>query len=202
VLYNGRTSSRVRRAVLVFAAVCCAGCSAGAPSTRLTILAVNPNVGRAVFHVACPGRGCAALAAEPNLVLRPKPFVCWGGSWSWWDLWITGRVGGRPVRTHVATCWTPQMRLIGKLGIARTLQAHLVPRRRRELVIGDRVTYPAGALRPGDLVVCHTYVKRLEADVPLVYELGGSGEGYGGTRIEFMLRVVRHPDGSVTASCV
>jgi hypothetical protein len=191
----------VRRVVLVAAVVCCAGCSSGAPATRLTILAVNPNVGRAVFHIACPSRACAALEAEPSLATRPKPFGCWGGPGSWWGLWITGRVQGRRVRTHVATCWTPQMRLIRKLGIARTLQAHLVPRRQREIVIGERVTYPAGALRPGDLVVCHTYVKRLEAGVPLIYELGGSGEGYGGARIEFMLRVVRHRDGSVTASC-
>jgi hypothetical protein len=187
--------------VLVAAAACCAGCSSGGPATRLTILAVNPNVGRAVFHVACPSRACAALEAEPSLATRPKPSVCWGGPESWWELWITGRVRGRPVHAHVATCWTPQMRLIGKLGIARTLQAHLVPRRRRELLIGEHVTYPAGALRPGDLVVCRTYVQRLEAGVPLIYELGGSGAGYGSKRIEFMLRVVRHRDGSVTASC-
>jgi hypothetical protein len=49
--------------------------------------------------------------------------------------------------------------------------------------------------------VSRTYVKRLEAGVSLIYELGGSGEGYGGKRIEFVLRVVRHHDGSVTATC-
>jgi hypothetical protein len=93
------------------------------------------------------------------------------------------------------------MRLIGKLGIARSLQAHLVPRRRQAIVIGERVTYPAGALRPGDLVACKTHRFRLRAGVPLIYEAGGSGEGWGGSRIEYMLRVVRHRDGSVTARC-
>ena len=191
----------MRRLVLLVVAACCAGCSSGRPATRLTILAVNPNVGRAVFQVACPGRACAALEAEPSLATRPKPFVCWGGPESWWELWITGRVRGRPVHAHVATCWTPQMPLIGKLGIAQTLKAHLIPRRRRMLVLGEHRTFPAETLRPGDLVLCTTHRYRLRAGVPLIYEAGGSGEGWGGKRIEYMLRVVRDRDASVTASC-
>jgi len=187
--------------LLLVAAVCCTACSSGRPATRLTILAVSPDAGRAVFHVRCPGRGCAAIEAEPQLALRPKPFVCHGGPWSWWDLWITGRIAGRPVRTHVATCWTPQMPLIGKLGIAQTLRAHLVPRRRRELMLGERATSPPGAPRPGDAVVCRTHWARLDDGVPLLYEGGGSASGYGNKRREVMLRVVRHRDGSVTATC-
>jgi hypothetical protein len=129
----------MRHAAWMMAAVICAGCAArSAPATQLTILAVNPAVGRAVFHVTCPGRACRAVTAEPDLALRPKPFGCMGGTFSWWDIWITGRVRNRPVHAHVSTCWTPQMRLIRKLGIARTLQAHLMPRRRREISIGER----------------------------------------------------------------
>ena len=178
---------------VVAAAAIAAGCGKSA-GTSLTILAVNPWVGRAEFHLTCappggdvprPARACAALSAEPSLATRPTAFVCRGGTFSWWDLTITGRVRGRRIHSHVDTCWTRQMRLVGKLGIARALQAHLVPRRRRKLVRGERQTFGPGALRPGDLVVCATGIKRLEAGVPLN---GRSGEGYGGT-----VPIVRSP---------
>jgi hypothetical protein len=191
---------------LVAAAAIVAGCGTSTRTT-LTILAVNPSVGRAEFHLTCapaggdvprPARACAALAAEPSLVTRPKPFVCRGGTFSWWDLTLTGRLRGRRIRSHVDTCWTPQMRLVGKLGIARVLQGHLVPRRRRELVAGERRTFGPGVLRPGDLVVCATHVVRLHAGVPLI---GDSGESYGGTVPIVALTLTRHRDGSVTAAC-
>jgi hypothetical protein len=91
------------------------------PSTDLTLLAVNPCVGRAAFHLACaptggdlgnPARACAALVARPQLVTSPKPFTCFGGTFSWWDISITGRLRGRRIHTHTSTCWTPQMAMI------------------------------------------------------------------------------------------
>jgi hypothetical protein len=119
---------RLRRIVIVMSrlllgflvAVLLAGCGSGAanPATDLRLLALNPFVGRAAFHLTCappggdlgnPARACAALAAQPRLVTRPKPFTCMGGTFSWWDVTITGRLQGRQVRTHTSTCWTPQM---------------------------------------------------------------------------------------------
>jgi hypothetical protein len=122
-------------------AVSLTGCGSGESSrpTKLTFLAVNPFVGRAAFHLTCsppggdlryPARACSAVAARPQLVANPKPFTCRGGPTSWWAITITGRLRGRQIRTHVATCWTPQMALIGRLGMGRQLQAHLLPQRR------------------------------------------------------------------------
>ena len=117
-----------------------AGCGSRAvtPSTDLTLLAVNQSVGRAALHLTCrpdggdlrnPARACAALAAQPELVTSPKPFTCFGGRFSWWDVTITGRLHGRPIRSHTSTCWTPQMAMIDRLGISwKSLQAHLLPR--------------------------------------------------------------------------
>lgn len=180
------------------------------PETRVTILAVNPNVGRAVFHLACepaggdlpsPARACDALHDTPSLVTNPKPFICHGGPNSWWDITIAGRLRGRAFRSHTATCWTPQMAMIGQLGINRSLAAHLVPRRSQELIGGEQRTIPAGVLRPGDLVVCQTRGRRLEDGVPI--EVGAHSQtGYSGVGVTSVtLTVTRHRDGSVTASC-
>jgi len=203
---------RIGMSFLVSAA-CLTGCgrhSAG-PTTRVTILAVNPSVGRAEFHVSCgpaggdvpsPKRACAALTAAPDLVTSPKPFRCFGVLYSWWELTVSGRVRGHGFRSHTATCWTPQMALIGRLGIAQSLDAHLLPRRRQGLFGGQQRSFPPGTLRPGDLVVCDTHGRHLEDGVPIDAEGGGSETGYDGVGvISVSLRVTRHRDGSVTASC-
>ena len=181
-----------------------------ASETRVTILAVNSNVGRAVFHLACEPAGgdlpsavraCTALHETPSLVTNPTAFICHGGPNSWWDITISGRLRGRVFRSHTATCWTPQMATIGQLGINRSLNAHLAPRRSQELIGGEQRTIPAGLLRPGDLVVCQTRGRRLEDGVPI--EVGAHSQtGYSGVGVTSVtLTVTRHRDGLVTASC-
>jgi hypothetical protein len=196
---------------LLLIAASLVGWSDGAaqPSTQLRILALNSHVGRAAFHLACepprgdvgdPARACAALANQPELVTRPKPFVCLGGPFSWWDITITGRLQGRPIRTHTSTCWTPQMELIGRLGIGRSLQAHLLPRRRRAVMPGIPRTFSPGLLRPADLVTCNILGHKLEQGVPI--QIGTSSTGYGGKNVPpVVLSVTHNRDGSVRASC-
>lgn len=181
-----------------------------AQATRVTILAVNPNVGRAVFQLACgpasgdvpsPEHACAALEERPELVTSPNPFTCFGGTFSWWDITISGRLRGRAFSSHISSCWTPQMDLIGRLGIGRSLEAHLLPRRRQELVGGEQRTIPPGVLRPGDLVVCQTHGRRLEQGVPIEPEMSAE-TGYNGAGVvSVALTVTHHRNGSVTASC-
>ena len=203
------STARLLAGLLV--AVSLTGCGSGTPSraTKLTFLAVNTFVGRAGFNLACsppggdlrnPARACAAVTAHPQLVTSPKPFTCRGGPTSWWDVTITGRLRGRQIRTHVATCWTPQMAMIGRLGIGRQLEAHLLPRRREAILAGAKKTFPSGVLGPADLVTCKILGHRLEGGVPL--EHGTSGAGYGGKDVTpVMLSVTRNRDGSITASC-
>src|SRR5205807_409060 len=122
------------------------------------------SVGRALFHLTCSpaggdlpdtSRACAAIGAQPALVTRPKPFVCAGGTFSWWDITVSGRFRGRPLRRFFSTCWTPQMATIGRLGLSwHVLRQHLEPRRREGLIGGQEHTYAAGVLRPADLVTC------------------------------------------------
>jgi hypothetical protein len=189
-----------------------AGCGgrSSTPSTELTLLALNPFVGRAAFHLACgpsggdldnPKRACSALTAHPELVTNPKPFVCGGGTFSWWDITITGRLHGRAIRTHTSTCWTPQMAMIGRLGIGwKSLRAHLLPRRHEAVIAGVPRTFPGGRLRPADLVTCDILGHKLEDGVPI--EFGTSSEGYGGKNvISVTLSVTHNRDGSVTATC-
>jgi hypothetical protein len=197
---------------LLLIAVSLVGCSDRVvdPSTRLTILAVNASVGRAVFHLDCtpPGgdvgnaaRACAAVATQPELVTNPKPFTCAGGTFSWWDITITGRLNGHPIRTQTSTCWTPQMAMIDRLGIGwQSLQAHLLPRRRQAVPPGIQRTFPAGLLQPGDLVTCDILGHKLEIGVRT--QFGTSSAGYGGKNvISVVLSVTHNRDGSVTASC-
>jgi len=44
-----------------------------------------------------------------------------------WRITISGHFKGRPVNVGDDTCWTPQMELIGLLGISDQLNAHIVP---------------------------------------------------------------------------
>jgi len=197
-------------AVLVLALV--AGCgSPASPKTSLTILAINTSIGRAVFHLDCgpPGgdlsnaaHACAAIAATPALVTRPKPFVCAGGMFSWWDVTISGRLDERPVTRFFSTCWTPQMATLGSLGLSwDVLRRHLQPRRHEAVVAGEQRTFPAGRLRPGDLVTCDIRGHHLRVGVPVETGLGAS-EGYGGANVvSVTLKVTRNRDGSVTADC-
>jgi hypothetical protein len=136
-----------RPASLLLIAAALSGCGGGGdgggrPDTSLTILAVNPNVGRAEFRLSCapaagdlplPERACAALDATPELVTNPEPFTCLGGTFSWWDITISGRLDGQPLHSETSSCWTPQMELIAKLEIGRALDAHLLPRRNERL---------------------------------------------------------------------
>jgi hypothetical protein len=203
--------SRLLVGLLVAAALVGCGSRSVKPSTDLTLLAVNSYVGRAVFHLTCalpggdlgnPVRACAAIAAHPRLVTNPKPFTCIGGTGSWWDVTITGRLHGRQVRTHTSTCWTPQMAMIRRLGIGpwQSLRAHLVPRRREAVFPSTSKTFPSGVLRPADLVTCTILGHSLQDGVPIEY--GTSSEGYGGANVTSVtLSVTHNRDGSVTASC-
>jgi hypothetical protein len=196
---------------LLLIAASLVGSSDGAihSSTQLRILALNSYVGRAAFHLTCeptggdigdPAAACAAIGAAPELVTDPKPFACRGGPASWWDITITGRLQGQPIRTHTASCWTPQMELIGRLGIGRSLQAHLLPRRHEAVMPGIPRTFAARVLRPTDLVTCKILGHKLEQGVPI--PIGTASTGYGGKKVTSVVLSVDHnADGSVRASC-
>jgi WD40 repeat protein len=111
-------------------------CGSNDATTSLRLEATNSFVGRATFTLRCdppggdvarPEEACARLAERPRALLEPKPFTCIGGTFSWWDLEISGRFDGRRVDVRTSTCWTPQMELIRRLGIAAQLQAHVDP---------------------------------------------------------------------------
>jgi hypothetical protein len=106
-------------------------------TTALKLTATNHFAGTATFHLRCappggdiadPARACGALRSHPSALLSPKPFVCWGGTASWWDVRITGRFDGRRVVVSTSTCWTRQMELIDRLGLdGGQLWAHTAP---------------------------------------------------------------------------
>jgi len=201
--------------IALFAAALVAGCGSERASSRtqLTIVALNSSVGRAVFHLSClptggdtpdATRACAAVAQNPQLVTQPKRFVCAGGTFSWWDVTIDGRLDGNPVHRSFSTCWTPQMATIGRLGLAwNVLQRHLVARRHQTVIPGLARTFPIGVLRATDLVTCEILGHHLEAGVPV--ERGPDAKettGFGGaTVVSVVLTVAHNSDGSVTASC-
>ena len=154
-----------RAALVLFVLAVVTGCRSGMKlaGTKLTLTAVNPNVGQAVFHLDCgptggdasdPAAACAALGHDPTLVTSPKPFNCIGGTSSWFDMTISGRLAGEPVREKLATCWTPQMATLGKLGLAHYLMQHIRRRRHGNVLPGVPHDFPPGALRPGDVLVC------------------------------------------------
>jgi hypothetical protein len=190
-----------------------AGCGGGGSSsaTDLTMVALNSNVGRAVFHIDCaptggdlpdPAAACAALAAAPKLVTKPKPFVCLGGTTSWWDVTITGRLNGTPVHRAFSTCWTTQMATLGRFDMGdNVLQKHLVARRHEAVLAGTKRIFPPGVLRPADLVTCDILGHHLALGVPT--QTGpSSSSGYNGKNVVAVaLAVALRRDGSVSASC-
>jgi len=177
-------------------------------ATHLTLIAVNPYVGRARYELRCdppdgdvpdPVGACAELAANPTLVTQPEPSICRGGPFSHWELELSGRFRGQPVNTQVSTCWTPQMALIRRLGFGGGPPPRLLPRRTRRLADGERATYPSGELRPGDLVTCLAQGKRLEAGVGFPAP-GPSRVGWD-PHPSVWLTVETREDGSVHAEC-
>jgi hypothetical protein len=192
-----------------------AGCSGrqARPATQLTMLALNPYVGRAAFHLDCgpaggdladPAAACAAVRRRPELITEPKPYMCMGGTSSWWDVTISGRLDGRTIRRAFSTCWTPQMATLGRLGMSWwVLRKHLLPRRHQAVPPGAARTFAAGWLRPADLVSCDILGHHLEVGVPVQRGPDArAGNGYGGAGIvSVTLTVVHHRDGSVAASC-
>jgi len=187
------------------------GGATGYAKTRLTVVALNSWVGRAVFHLDCrpaggdipsPARACAALARAPQLVTSPKPFTCMGGTSSWWDVAISGRFNGRPIRRAFSTCWTPQMTTIGRLRLGwPVLQKHLVARRAEAVMPGTSALFPPGELRAADLVTCSILGHHLQLGVPI--DVGPpASTGFGGANVTAVtLTVAHHRDGSVSASC-
>jgi hypothetical protein len=172
--------------------------------TKLTMVALNANVGRAVFHLGCvppdgdipdPSRACAALDLQPQLVTSPQPFVCRGGPTSHWDVTISGWLNGQPIDENFTTCWVFQMPTIREFGLTwEDLRKHLVPRRHKTIRPGTRVRFRPGVLRPADLVSCTIRGHRLKLGVPVYW--GRHSLISGG-----VLTVAHNRDGSVTASC-
>lgn len=187
------------------------GGAASYAKTRLTVVALNAWVGRAVFHLDCgpaggdipsPARACAALTRTPQLVTSPKPFTCMGGTSSWWDVAISGRFNGKQITRTFSTCWTPQMATIGRLRLGwPVLQKHLVARRVEAITPGTSTVFPSGVLRAADLVICTILGHHLQTGVPI--EVGPpASTSFGGANVTAVtLSVARHRDGSVSASC-
>lgn len=177
------------------------------------MVALNENVGRAVFHLDCGPVGgdlpnstkaCETLSADPTLITQPKPFTCAGGTFSWWDVTITGHLDGSPIRRSFSTCWTPQMATIGRFGLAwEVLQHHLVARRHEAVLPGTTHHFLQGVLRSADYVTCNILGHHLEAGVPDATGPDAKlSVGYGGANISSVVLTVTHnSDGSVTASC-
>jgi len=182
----------------------------GAPAsphaaTSLTILAINPVLGRATFRFSCdpvggnlpkPWKACSALRNEPALITHPKPWVCAGNEQSWWDVSITGNLAHHAVRRSFSTCWTPQMPTIGQLRIGwNVLQRHIGPQRQQAVLGGTTHTFAPGLLRPGDLVTCNLGGHHWENGIPnAVIPLN---EHYSTGPLSVHLQ----RDGSVVASC-
>ncbi len=177
------------------------------------MVALNPNIGRAVFHLQClpsdvagdfpdATKAGAVLGDEPQLITDPKPFTCAGGLSSWWDVTISGELDGKLVEKSFSTCWTPQMETLGRLELASALQAHLVPRREKAVLPGEEKDFPPGVLRSTDLVTCDILGRHLEIGVPVEANGQPSSSGYGGASVETVtLEVALNKDGSVSANC-
>ena len=161
--------------VLLFAVAGC-GASTGSGGTDLTMVALNQNVGRAVFHLQCDPSGgdfpdsaaaCAALDSNPELLTDPEPFTCAGGTSSWWDVTVTGHIDEESLHRGFSTCWTPQMETLERLGLTwESLESHLVPRGEEALLPGETRHFPSGVLSATDLVTCDILGHHLEVGVP------------------------------------
>ena len=144
--------SRPRLPVLLTLLLVLAGCTDDRPTTDLHLTATNPWVGRAEFRLSCDppggnvrgvGQVCERIAGDPELVSNPKPFTCFGGTFSWWTLTISGRLNGEKLDVRTETCWTAQMELIRALGIAQSLRSHIVP--------NAQPAYPGSGISRADL---------------------------------------------------
>ncbi len=201
-----------RLALALFLLSAAAGCGSGMnlAGTKLTLTAINPNVGQAVFHLDCdpaggdvtdPSAACTALGRDPTLVTSPRPFTCRGGPWSWFDMTISGRLAGKRVDEKFSTCWTPQMATLRKLGLANSLGRHVLRRRRGVVHPGRRRTFPPGTLRPGDILACRILHHRVQMGIPDTFgSIGSTGTG-GRDAVSLTLTGTRKADGSVTARC-
>lgn len=178
-------------------------------STRLTIVALDSYVGRAVFHLSCDPvggdlpdatRACAALAQKPQLITNPEPFTCRGGPGSWWLVKVTGALHGEATSRTFATCWTLQAPTLAQLGLTwDVLRSHLVPRRHRRVPAGTTRRFAPGVLRETDLVTCDIRGHHLKVGVP--EEAGRPVSVSVGTHPIVALTVAFNRDRSVTASC-
>lgn len=201
---------RLALLLLVLAATAGCGGSADVAGTHLTLTALNPWVGLAIFHLDCgpsggdvadPAAACAALARNPRLVTSPTPFNCVGMQTSWFDVTIAGRLAGKPVHRKFSTCWTPQSATLEKLGLASTLGRHVRRRRHGIVLAGTSRTFAPGALRPGDLLICRIRHHLLRLGIS--DQIGPTGSvGWGGKHVvSVVLTGTRRGDGSVTATC-
>lgn len=129
-----------------------AGCTGDSPTTELRLTATNLVAGRAEFSVSCDPAGddvpsvsdvCRRITDDPALVSDVKPYVCGGGPRSWWTLTLRGRLNGEKLEVTTDTCWTPQMLLIRTLGIAQSLDSHIVP--------NSQPAYPGSGISRADL---------------------------------------------------
>ncbi|HJU37496.1 MAG TPA: hypothetical protein VJ716_08790 [Gaiellaceae bacterium] len=218
----------MKRVVLaLFVLSMTAGCGSGMnlAGTKLTLTAINPNVGLAIFHLDCaptggdvndPRAACSALGRDPKLVTAPQPYTCIGGPTSWFDMTISGRLAGRLVHRKFSTCWAKGMATLDKLGLTSSLERHVRPRRRGRVVRGVPRTFPRGALRAGDLLVCNVLHHELTLGIPQGHDaIGKTGAAFGGKLVEVgdspnetienqvkvTLSGTRNADGSITASC-
>lgn len=127
----------------IAAALTVMGCGAGSnrpattpAATALVLRAHNNVAGTAVLTLRCnpPGgtlpdaaAACARLShAPPRVILHPRAFHCPGGPLSPWDLHIRGRTNDRRIHVDIATCLTPQVRLIRLLGITTNQLLHVI----------------------------------------------------------------------------
>ncbi len=187
-----------------------AGVRGETPSTRLTIVALDSWVGRAVFHLSCEPVGgdlpdatkaCAALDQKPELITDPEPFTCRGGPGSWWLVRVTGSLHGEAISRTFATCWTLQAPTLAQLGLTwDVLRSHLVPRRHKRVPAATKRRFAPGVLRETDLVTCDIRGYHLKVGVP--EEAGRPVSVSAGTHPVVTLTVAYNRDGSVTASCL
>ena len=186
-----------------------AGVRGGTPNTRLTIVALDSYVGRAVFHLSCEPAGgdlpdvttaCGALDQKPELMTNPEPFTCRGGPGSWWLVKVSGLLQGEAISRTFSTCWTLQAPTLAQLGLTwDVLRSHLVPRRHKRAPAGTKHRFAPGVLRETDLVTCDIRGHHLKVGVP--EEAGRPVSVSAGTHPVVTLTVAYNRDGSVTASC-